>query len=455
MSAPAPVQGRCDLADRLVEADVTLAALHQRCGGDPAGVLAVPALLTLVRQTRVAGVAQMRRIRAVDDGKPITFLAEATPDPHGTRIALTQWRLAGDTLGELDTADAVLNQIAAVHGLLDSEQRVLAVDLREAAGDDPALAALADRWRAARQPWHAAVDLIGVATHHPLHWRMLDDVAFRLAGSPTVWRARLLPRSDAGFDLLVLPDAAAPMIAITAPAPALASDSRLIGRDLAPALRQPVRRIMASAEIIRTRLIGPLADDYAMYAADIAEAARHLLALVEDMADLDAVESPDFMPARDAIDCADCARRAAAMLTIRAAERDITLVVPPMPSPVPAIGEARRVMQILLNLVTNAIRYSPAQSTITMTCGSDGAHAWIAVADQGPGLSDEQAISVFNKFERLGRSGDGGAGLGLYIARRLARAMRGDLVVAGRGPNLASDAGARFVLTLPARLPLR
>jgi signal transduction histidine kinase len=58
-------------------------------------------------------------------------------------------------------------------------------------------------------------------------------------------------------------------------------------------------------------------------------------------------------------------------------------------------------------------------------------------------LSAEQAARVFDKFERLGRSGDGGSGLGLYISRRLARAMGGDLVVAGPGP------GACFILSLP------
>ncbi|MGG2357298.1 sensor histidine kinase, partial [Salmonella enterica] len=94
-----------------------------------------------------------------------------------------------------------------------------------------------------------------------------------------------------------------------------------------------------------------------------------------------------------------------------------------------------------LNLLTNAIRYSPAHSTVTIAVGQAGPKAWIAVSDEGEGLSPEQAARVFDKFERLGRTGDGGSGLGLYISRRLARAMGGDLVVSGRSRPEAPGQG--------------
>jgi len=448
MSRDGAVHGLCDGADRLIEADPALAGLQLRCGGDLQGTLAVPCLLTLVRQTRVSGVAQLRMLGAVDEGKAIAFLAHVAPDGSGTRIALSHWRLIGDHAVDAGPVDAVLYQIAALHAVLDADQRVLAVDLRgddgDIAADAPALAALADRWQSDGRAWSAAVDLINVAHRQPLHWRLLDDVTFRIAGSERIWRARLLPLGDAGFDLLVMADTLAEPPAAAAPEPAITPGNRLIGRDLAPALRQPINRIIANAETIRTRLAGPIADEYAGYAADIAEAGRHLLALVEDLADLDAVEAPDFAPAPDRIDLADCARRAAGILAMRAQERGIALVIPPDATDVPAVGEFRRVLQILLNLLTNAIRYSPAHSTVTIETAVTDAFAWVAVCDEGEGLSEDQAARVFEKFERLGRTGDGGSGLGLYISRRLARAMGGDLVVAA-GP------GARFVLTLPRR----
>ncbi len=447
MSATGPVCGLCDSTDRLVEADTALAGLQVRCGGDLPGTLAVPSLLGLVRRTRVLGVPQLRLLSAVDEGKAIAFLARVEPDPAGTRLALSHWRMTGDHAREVVLIDPVLYQVAAIHAVLDADQRVLAVDVRAEEGDHAALQSLATRWRTRVQPWSEAVALVGVAHRQPLHWRLLDDVAFHLPGSPRVWRARLVPHGEAGFDLLVLPDAVdrVPGIAAAGPDLAILPSNRLIGHDLAPALRQPINRIIANAETIRTRLAGPLADSYAGYAADIAEAGRHLLALVEDLADLDAVEAPDFAPAPDRIDLADCARRAAGILAMRAQERGIALAIPPETVVIPATGEFRRVLQVLLNLVTNAIRYSPAQSTVTIETGGDTLQAWIAVCDEGQGLTLDQTARVFEKFERLGRTGDGGSGLGLYISRRLARAMGGDLTVAP-GP------GARFLLTLPGRI---
>ena len=447
MTAGGPVRGTCDAHDRLIEADPALAGLHMRCGGDwPGGVLAVPALLALVRRTRVSGVAQVAMLGAVDEGNTIAFLAQVAPDAGGTRIALSHWRLVGVHAADAGAADAVLYQIARIHAVLDADQRVLAVDLRGEDDHDAALHDLIAQWRSGSPVWSEAVNLVGVAHRQPMHWRLIDDVAFHVPGCAQTWRARLLPHGDAGFDLLIVPDAieAVPGVQAGPAAPAMASSNRVIGRDLAPALRQPINRIIANAETIRTRLAGPLAEEYAGYAADIAEAGRHLLALVEDLADLDAVEAPDFAPAPDRIDLADCARRASGILAMRAQERGIALVIPPSDLAVPATGEFRRVLQILLNLLTNAIRYSPAHSTVTIETGSDAQTAWIAVRDEGQGLSADQTARVFEKFERLGRNGDGGSGLGLYISRRLARAMGGDLTV-------APGAGARFVLTLPGR----
>ncbi|WP_428333842.1 sensor histidine kinase [Novosphingobium sp.] len=449
MSTIVAVTGQCDADDRLIEADEALAGLQARCGGDLPGVLAVPALLALVRHTRVSGVAQSRIIGALDDGKPVGFLASVTPVAGGTHIELSQWRLMGDGLPDAAPVDVLLYQTAALHALLDTDQRVLSVDLRvpDGAEGDRALADLAAHWRADRDNvWSRSVELVGVAHRQPLHWRLIDDTAIRIPGSAQMWRARLLPRGDVGFDLLILPDAIGDIAETAAPrAEPEQSWSRMIGRDLAPALRQPINRIVANAETIRTRLAGPLVDEYAGYAADIAEAGRHLLALVEDLADLDAVEAPEFNPAPDRIDLSDCGRRAAGILAMRAAERGITLISPDEDHTIPATGEFRRVLQILLNLITNAIRYGPERSSVQIETGGDAQTAWVAVSDQGAGLSADQAAHVFDKFERLGRTGDGGSGLGLYISRRLARAMGGDLVVAQDGP------GARFVLTLPGR----
>jgi signal transduction histidine kinase len=225
---------------------------------------------------------------------------------------------------------------------------------------------------------------------------------------------------------------------------------------VAPVLRQPIARIIANAETIRTRLAGPIADSYADYAADIAAAGQHLLALVEDLADLEVVEAEDFVTVPDEIDLAEVARQAAGILGVRARERGILLDVPAPEHSLPAVAEFRRVLQVLLNLIGNAIRYAPADSRIEVRLGDapvgqphaegGASPVRVIVADEGPGLSAEDQARVFAKFERLGRSGDGGSGLGLYISRRLARAMGGDLTV-----ESAPGEGARFILEVPGR----
>jgi len=102
------------------------------------------------------------------------------------------------------------------------------------------------------------------------------------------------------------------------------------------------------------------------------------------------------------------------------------------------------VLQVLLNLVGNAINYSPTGSKVLITVEKVGDRSRVTVADNGTGLSKAQQAVVFGKFERLSRSGDGGSGLGLYISHRLARAMGGELTVEST-PN----EGARFIMELP------
>jgi signal transduction histidine kinase len=111
-----------------------------------------------------------------------------------------------------------------------------------------------------------------------------------------------------------------------------------------------------------------------------------------------------------------------------------------------ANAEFRRVLQILINLIGNAIAYSPGGSAVTVTAAPAGeGRVTVSVADQGPGITAEQAERIFDKFERLGRDKDGGSGLGLYISRRLAVAMAGSLTV-----ESAEGGGALFRLELPA-----
>ncbi|MBC2669634.1 sensor histidine kinase [Novosphingobium piscinae] len=444
---------RTDSEDRLVAADEPLLGLQLRCGGDVPGAIAIPALREAVGKARALGLRIARPIIAQDGAESVTAWVEIEPAVDGCQIELRHWRSrplpVEDEAAIARRKLAVERQIAELHARLDARQNVL-----YAAAESTELAALAARMDSARgRPWTDFVSIPGSAHQQPLHWRLLDGAPVAVEGSARPWRATLVPvglpgSEPAGFELYLGSDLPAASQSEANPVAAQIR-ARMIGREVAPVLRQPIARIIANAETIRSRLAGPLSEEYSAYAADIATAGQHLLALIDDLTDLEVVEADDFSTAPDRIDLAEVARQAAGILGVKARERGIVIDAPRPGESLPAVAEFRRVLQVLLNLVGNALRYAPEGSQIWIRLEDEAGLARVIVADQGPGLDPAQQRKVFEKFERLGRSGDGGSGLGLYISRRLARAMGGDLTV-----DSAPGQGARFVLTVPGDLPV-
>ncbi len=440
--------GKTDGEDRLIEADGPLAALNRACGGEIGGTLAIPELLSLVVKAREFGFRLSRRFEAIEGSERITAWVEIAPgtgEKVGCDIAVSSWQVSEippESETQATQRRAEINRhLAECTARLDPSQRMLSIE-----SDAPDLVDFANTASEGRgRPWTDFVVLPGNAHEQPIHWQLLDGTTCRIPGSDREWTAFIEPLGQpepgsAGFVLHL--SSARPL---AASAVGSRSDTPSLGRDLTPVLRQPVNRIIANAETIRTKLAGPLREEYSDYAADIASAGQHLLALIDDLSDLEVVEAADFSTAPDRIDLADVARRACGILGVKAKERGITLDPPAQGESQFAIAEFRRVLQVLLNLIGNAIRYSPENSRIWVRLDAIGNRAMITVADQGHGLDDAQQAKVFEKFERLGRGEDGGSGLGLYISRRIARAMDGDLIV-----ESAPGQGARFTLSVPA-----
>ncbi|MDP9056515.1 MAG: HAMP domain-containing histidine kinase [Pseudomonadota bacterium] len=455
-----------DGEDRLLSADGPLASLQLRCGGTIPGAIAIPPLAELVRKARRMGLRMARSMAAQDGRDAIRAWVEIEPRTDGKRtgggepgctITVRHWHAV--PLAHEDPAvgrrrrTAVDRTQADLTARLDARQCLLAV-----AGEAPDLAALiAAMQRGLGRPWTDFVTISGEYRGPAMDFGPLDGATVEISGSPRKWRAKLVPlvgpgselaspaAEMAGFDLYFLAETP---FAVDGgrpgDLPSLVDTDRVFGRGLAPALRQPIARIIANAETIRMRMAGPLEEQYTGFAADIVAAGEHLLALVEDLADLEVIEADDFSTVTEAIDLADVARRAASILSGRARSKQITIVAPAQNASMPARADLRRTLQVLLNLIGNALIYAPKQTRITIELAQFAGCAQVTVADQGSGLNPEQQSRLFGKFERLGRSGGGGSGLGLYISRRLARAMGGD-VIAASAPN----EGARFTLSLP------
>lgn len=446
-------RGRIDRGGRLVEAGEPLASLQLACGGELGGPLAIPELRAIAGKAAGLGLRLSRPFAALGEHERISGWVDAMPlhedDGGGCELGIASWRAepapGGEDEAQLTRVRRELNRaLPEFSARLDPRQAVLTVETGA-----PDLADLAASMiKGIGRPWTDFVTVSGGLHDQPLHWRLLDGAACQVPGSSRRWTAWLEPLGmpqpgSTGFVLTLVSDQAPP--APVEEREVGESGLPSLGEELAPALRQPLGRVIAHAESIRSKLAGPLPDIYAGYAADMIDAGEHLLALIEDIADLEGVEAEDFEVSFERIDLGEAARQAMGILGPRAQERDIVLVAPPAGESQWARGEFRRVLQILINLIGNAIAYSPEESQVWIRLDREGGLASVTVADQGRGLSEDEQRRVFDKFERLGRSGDGGSGLGLYISARLARAMGGALTV-----ESAPGQGARFTLALPA-----
>jgi len=104
---------------------------------------------------------------------------------------------------------------------------------------------------------------------------------------------------------------------------------------------------------------------------------------------------------------------------------------------------------VITNFCGNAITYTELGGKVTLTGGTDHGDAVLDVRDTGRGLTGDQQKAVFDRFYRVDRSGAGGSGIGLTIARSIARRHGGDITVSSQGP----DKGSTFRLRLPSKHP--
>ena len=418
----------------LLRADDALQQLHIRAGGVPGGVLACPALLSLAQMVLRLRMRLARPVRVSEGADNWELWVEAEPFNHDVKLSILSWHKMDDV--------SVKPQSRHIWHGQDQEPVRLRFDhalrLVDACGPVEDIVKNTDFGSSAKIILGRLFDSDALPVFQNVERflpissrsvRSLNDACMSVWGQAE--------RDDAGGYTLFLAQADR------------SSSGALFGKQLAPVLRQPLNRIIANAETIGSELLGPIRENYAAYARDIANAARHLTALVEDLSDLEAVERPGFSTAKDDIELGEVARRAAGLLALTAADHRMKISLPDTRTYVTATAELRRVLQIMLNLITNAIRYSPDGTDVRVEVGAEDGFAYVSVSDQGAGVDVDDRERIFAKFERLGRTGDGGSGLGLYIARRLARAMGGDLTVED-----AKGGGAKFTLRLPQQLTL-
>jgi len=211
-------------------------------------------------------------------------------------------------------------------------------------------------------------------------------------------------------------------------------------------LRTPLNAILGFTDLLGAGHSGPVTAEQTRQLGYVAGAGRHLLALINDLLDLSRIEAGRAELSLAPLDVADLAAEVADQLRPLAEQRGLTLATA-VASPLPWLGDRRKLAQVLLNLVGNAIKFSE-QGDIAITAQLDGDRLVMAVRDHGPGVPEAQRSLLFQPFRQLdgGRTdAPPGTGLGLYLSAQLLSLMNGRI-----RHEPAEGGGSRFVVELEA-----
>lgn len=435
-SEPPRVSARLDAEGRLLSAGPELEALQRQAGSGIGQVLALPQVLGVAELARTLGTAVTRPAVAASTEHDIDLVVSAVPEGDEIALTLEGWTerpAAGPRLAAiLGGAAEESRASAAGEWRVDEQLRVislspalagrLGVDGAEAAGSPLSRVMRLEEDAEGDMPLMGALAARRSFSGQRARSRANDEVVV-LAGDVIL----AADGSFAGFSGIAR-DGKEPVNT--------GARGLLFDPAMEELLRSPVDRIIETAEKIVAAADGPLRPDYASYGNDIALAARHLMSVLQSISD-------EAVHGQTTVDLATLSAEAVVMLEASAESRDIGIELI-SPKPLRVSGQERAVIQILANLIGNAIRHSPKGGTVRLSFASTPGAASVSVADEGPGISPGDEQRIFERFER-GAADEGGTGLGLAISRRLARSMGGDVTL-DSGPG----EGARFTLTLPA-----
>lgn len=434
-SDPPPVLGRVDRDGRLVAADPQLEQLQVEAGSSLGGTLALPQLAGIVRVAQWLRIPVSRRVLAAGKEQDIDMWVRAVPDGDDIALTIDQWSARPASPPRLATIATVEHEKLGATPLkfsVDEQLRILTIapPLAELLSTDPEAAAgqpLTKLFRLTEDEEGEMPLLAALASRSSFSGQRVTarggGAQLILSGEPALGPGGAF----AGFE----------GSAGTAEEPHRPIETLpLVDSAVHTALRSPLNIIVRTAEEMIERADGRVQRQYTDYAADIAAAARHLLSVIRSLTEQ--AESPCGQ-----VDLSELALEAVALIESAAKEREIVVAVEPRESLI-ARGEARSVIQILVNLIGNAVRYSPEHTAVTISFETSNGSAMVHISDQGSGVDPADQERIFEPFQQA-ISTNQGSGLGLSIARRLARTMGGDLQL-----QSTPGEGSRFTLVLPA-----
>jgi cell cycle sensor histidine kinase DivJ len=216
-------------------------------------------------------------------------------------------------------------------------------------------------------------------------------------------------------------------------------------------LRTPLNAIMGFSDIMRQRLFGPMSDRYAEYAELIHESGSHLLELINDVLDMSKIEAERFELAREDFDAREAITAVLRLMRGQADRAGIQLrgVLPA--GPLEADADRRALKQIGINLLSNALKFTPKGGSVTLTVQARGPVLELVVTDTGVGISSADLDRLGKPYEQAGdaEQRQGGSGLGLSLVRAFAKLHGGDMTI-----ESAEGEGTTVTVRMPVLIPL-
>jgi cell cycle sensor histidine kinase DivJ len=283
-----------------------------------------------------------------------------------------------------------------------------------------------------------------------------SEVGFAPAAAPDRWVVATLRRVEDSHLLATLRDATAEQVReasldqARADAEALAAGKSRFLANMSHELRTPLNAIMGFSDIMRSRLFGPLPERYEEYGSLIHESGSHLLDLINDVLDMSKIEAERYQLSKEAFDAREAVAAALRLMRVQADGAGVQLrgVLPATPLDIDA--DRRALKQIVLNLVSNALKFTHKGGSVTVTVhGYDGVFE-LVVADTGVGIAKDDLERLGRPYEQAGDSGQRsmGTGLGLSLVRAFAELHGGEMTI-----ESTLGEGTSVTVRLPVLLP--
>ena len=223
-----------------------------------------------------------------------------------------------------------------------------------------------------------------------------------------------------------------------------ASKSRFLA-NMSHELRTPLNAILGFSDIMRTRLFGPLSDRYAEYAELIHESGRHLTDLINDVLDISKLDADRYVLQRETFDAREPVQAALKLIQLQAQDKGVELRADLGADPLEVDADRRALKQMAINLMSNAVKFTPAGGRVNVRMQAAARELELAVSDTGVGIAQEDLARLGRPFEQTdaGRRTEG-TGLGLALVKALAALHGGELQL-----ESALGEGATATVRLP------